>query len=127
MTKPATPRNLKAKGARFWTQTVADYELTAGELLILEDACREVDVITRLEDAMAKGDLTVQGSMGQPVANPLLGELRQHRALLARLLKQLDLPQEDEDATSGAGDRSTSAREAARARWQRQPPAARGA
>ncbi|RTL03903.1 MAG: hypothetical protein EKK62_17355 [Acidimicrobiia bacterium] len=121
---PESPTDLGEKAARFWSDTVATYELSASELLILEDACREVDVVDKLEAEMRTNDLLVEGSMGQPVANPLLGELRQHRALMARLLKQLDLSADDEEP---AKSRSTSARSAAQARWQRTPPAARGA
>jgi hypothetical protein len=51
--------------------------------------------------------------MGQPVAAPLVTEIRQHRATLARLLGTLKLP--DESSTQEA--RSSAARKAAQARW----------
>lgn len=42
--------------------------------------------INRLQDELDAGDLVVSGSKGQQVPNRLLGELRAHRWLLARLL-----------------------------------------
>jgi hypothetical protein len=42
--------------------------------------------IGRLEKELDEGDLVVFGSKGQPMPNRLLGELRAHRWLLARLL-----------------------------------------
>ena len=47
---------------------------------------RTLAEIGALEKALDAGDLVVTGSMGQPVANRLLGELRAHRVLLLRLL-----------------------------------------
>jgi hypothetical protein len=42
--------------------------------------------IERLQQELDAGDLVVLGSKGQPTPNKLLGELRSHRWLLARLL-----------------------------------------
>jgi hypothetical protein len=50
-----------------------------------------VDEIAQLEAALP-ARLTVKGSRGQPVAHPLLGELRMHRVVLRALVKQLSLP-----------------------------------
>ena len=47
---------------------------------------RTLAEISALEKALDDGPLTVEGSMGQPVANRLLAELRAHRVLLLRLL-----------------------------------------
>jgi hypothetical protein len=58
------------------------------------------------------------GSQGQPVINPMVPELRQHRATLASLMRQLKLP-EDGDEEKAAGDRSSAARAAAQSRWAR--------
>ena len=113
------PANLESRGLKFWQDATGVYEFRADELLILEDACRELDVIDRLEEELRTADLLVKGSMGQDVANPLLGEVRQHRALYARLVKQLALPDGEAEADQGAGDRSSKARSAANARWRR--------
>ncbi|MDN5918300.1 MAG: hypothetical protein L0I76_24920, partial [Pseudonocardia sp.] len=86
------PAHLDARGRGFWRAVTTDYELRPDELRVLEDACRELDLIERLDAEQRDTALTVPGSHGQPVAAPLLGELRAHRALLARLLNQLRLP-----------------------------------
>jgi hypothetical protein len=117
MAKITAPTKLGAKARRLWNEITDNYELRADELRILEDACREVDLIERLEAAVADGDLIVDGSMKQPVANPLVQELRQHRQTLRSLLASVNLP--DDDADAPASSRSTSAREAAAARWRR--------
>lgn len=49
-------------------------------------ADRVLAEITRLQAELDAGELVVLGSRGQPQPNKLLGELRAHRWLLARLL-----------------------------------------
>lgn len=117
MAKPATPTRLGTKARTLWTSITTTYDLRADELRILEDACREVDLIERLEKEMGKQPLTVKGSMGQTVAHPLVQEIRQHRGTVKSLLGALDLPEDDGD--SKPASRSTSARAAAEARWRR--------
>jgi len=111
--KPAAPRGLDAGGRALWRDITATYDLRADELRVLEAACREADLIAQLQDAMPGEDLIVTGSQGQPVINPLVPELRQHRTTQAALLRQLKLP----DESNSAEARSTQAREAANARW----------
>lgn len=114
MEKTKAPTGLTTKSRRLWTDITSKYELRADELRLLEDACREADIVERLEKALAGDDLMVEGSQGQPVASPLLQEVRQHRSVLARLLTGLKLPEEEAARTEG---RSESARHAAMARW----------
>lgn len=108
------PKGLQVKGKRLWRDITSGYELRADELRILEDACREVDLIERLEAELSTAPLVVNGSMGQPVAQPLVQEIRQHRGVLARLLTSLKLP---DDEAAGGSDRASAARAAAIARW----------
>lgn len=98
-----------------WTATADAYELSAHEKLILKGACTALDNIAKLEDELDGAALMSKGSMGQDVANPLLGELRQTQAAFDRAMKQLALP--DADGSSAESPRSTSARAAAEARW----------
>lgn len=86
-------------------------------LRILFDACREVDLVEEMEAGRVGEALVVKGSMGQPVAAPLVSELRQHRATLAALLGKLGLAEEVADERPKSSRRSESARAAARARW----------
>jgi hypothetical protein len=114
------PTKLCKSGRDMWKAVTEKYELRADELRILEDACREADLIDGLEAGMRKsiadGALMVKGSMGQVVINPLISELRQHRATLATLLRGLKLP----DEGAGTGADGAQQRQAANARWGKQ-------
>ena len=110
------PEGLGPKALEVWIEIAGGYDLRVDERRVLEDACREIDLIERLEEELKDADLIVTGSMGQPVASPLVQELRQHRGVLARLLGWLKLPDEEEPAK---GNTSASARQAAMVRWGR--------
>lgn len=124
-TKSEAPENLGTEAQRLWDDVTGVYSLRPDERRLLEDACREIDLIETLRLSLPKDRrrLLVRGSMGQQVAHPILGELRQHRATLASLLKQLKLADLGEAAADGgkpaASDTSTSARRAAIAKWGR--------
>ncbi len=115
-TKPKAPSGLDKPGAALWRDVLAKYELRVDEQRILEDACRERDLIARLEAGLAGAPLIVKGSQGQDVINPLVSELRQHRSTFASLMRQLKLPDDGEGADSG-GALSARNRAAAQARW----------
>jgi len=105
-------------GKRLWKDVVAGYTLREDELRVLEDACREVDLVDRMEVEVAKGPVLVPGSRGQDTAHPLIAEVRAHRLVLARLLRQLQLPDDPAVAGRKTAERSTSARKAALQRWR---------
>ena len=115
---PRKPVNLGAAGAKLWEKITAGYELRPDQYSILEDACRETDIIARLEADLEDAPLMVKGSMGQAVPNPSLTEIRQHRNSKRALLKDLQL---EVKGASGSRDSvvSMQARKAARARWDR--------
>jgi hypothetical protein len=117
MTKPTAPAQLGAKAAKLWRGLVNAYELRPDELRILEDACREIDLVERMEVELADAELVVPGSTRQPTAHPLVEEVRLHRALTARLLNALRLP--DDAADRAPLHRSVRARDAANQRWRR--------
>lgn len=100
-----------------WDGITGTYTLRPDELRILEDACREVDLIERLEAALVGAELIVRGSQGQPVANPLVAEIRQHRQTSKALLGSLKLP--DDDAARAPGDASAAGRALVATRWRR--------
>lgn len=118
MTVIEEPADLGPQGGALWREIGGTFVLRVDELRVLEDACREVDLIERLEDALRGAPLVVTGSQGQPVANPLVQELRQHRSLVARLLAGLKLPDEEGGELRAAQDRSAKARSAALVRWR---------
>ena len=110
-----TPTGLGKHGKALWRSIAGSYDLRPDELRILEDVCKQADMIAKVEEELAAQDLTVKGSMGQPTPNGHIAELRQMRAGLARSLGSLKLPDEGgkKDDTSG------SALKAAAARWSR--------
>jgi hypothetical protein len=94
----------------------ADYSLREDEAMVLAEACQEVDLIDKLAAKFKGAQMVLKGAYGQPVANPLIAELRQHRTTLASLLRQLKLP--DAPGTRREPlDTTARARKAANARW----------
>lgn len=123
--KPTKPADLSKAGAKLWREivTTGAYDLRPDELRILEDACREADLIDEMEAARRDLPYMVKGSQGQDVINPIISELRQHRATLTSMLAKLKLP-DDAEADAGERDhdpRATNARNAANARWAKRP------
>lgn len=81
-----------------------------GRESVLEGQAERVLVeIARLEAELDSGSLLVEGSKGQPMPNRLLGELRAHRWLLARLLA---------DGPAPAGPPVADAVDQLRAEWE---------
>lgn len=117
-TMPPAPKGLALEGRRVWRDTLKEFELGPAELRILEDACREVDLIEEIEAELDGADLVVHGSQGQPVANPLIQEIRLHRGVLRQLLAALRLPNDDQESRDGITS-SERARRAAVARWRK--------
>lgn len=97
---PGAPPALQKAGTDLWEATAKVYDLSGHELALLAQACRTLDVCEGLWRAVKKQGYSVQGSMGQTVANPLLQELRQQRSLFASLVRALDLPDVEAEASS---------------------------
>ena len=114
---PRRPTNLGKRGKALWDSIVPAYELRPDEVCTLEDACREADLIERLNAELANAELTTRGSMGQEVASPFVSEIRQHRTVLAGLLGKLKLPDTPAGAARKAAVTSEQRSKAARARW----------
>lgn len=112
------PERLGRAGTFLWSQTTENYVLRADELLLLEQACREADLIDELYEDLRLATTTVSGSQGQEVAHPLLSEIRGHRTLFGQLMGRLDLPDLDE---SGHGLRAVpnQQRDAVNSRWSK--------
>lgn len=96
--QPSTPApdGLADRGAAFWRDVTADYDLTDAELHLLHEACRTLDDLDRLAAMVAEHGVTVKGSAGQPVANPAMTEARGQRLALHRLVAALALPDPDD-------------------------------
>ncbi len=129
MSVPKPPKGLRDAGRKLWRSILADlatagtdedgrgWELDARELVVLEHAAKQADLVADLERALADDGLVVPGSQGQPRLNAAATELRQSRIALAKLLGELALPGDDGHAMTGAQRR---AQAAARARYLRQ-------
>ncbi|MFZ1114232.1 MAG: P27 family phage terminase small subunit [Propionibacteriaceae bacterium] len=116
--QPKPPAGLRATGKRLWTSVQADYVLSPAETAVLAEACRTWDELERLEEAVRELDsFVVKGSMEQDRMHPLLGEVRAHRSLLAKLGAELNLPDITQEVGLRAGQRH--AKKAAVARWTR--------
>lgn len=118
------PANLGRSGTDLWLSVVGgEYELDPGQIRLLADACREADLIDRLQAELDAGaPLQVRGSMGQPTASPLISEVRQHRATVKHLLSALRLGEDGKRNRGFHSHRnvasvSEAARKAARQRW----------
>lgn len=114
--KWCAPDGLGDSGVALWVSIADKYDLRSDEARVLADACREADLIDRIESEMSDSPMIVKGSMGQPAINPMVSELRQHRGTLARMLGQLKLP--DEPGEGGSGE-SNQQRAAVNTRWSR--------
>jgi hypothetical protein len=117
LASPTPPKKLGDHGKELWESIIPAYELRPDELRILIDACREADLIGRLEDELIDAPLMVKGSMGQLVASPLVSEVRQHRAVLAGLLAKIKIPDTPSGVQRKAAKTSADRSKAARARW----------
>jgi hypothetical protein len=91
------------------------FELSDVELQLLIECCRLLDECEGLIRVLERDGETIQGSTGQTRMHPALGELRQHRLALGRLLAQLSLP--DEDGEMLPTPVQARARRAAASRW----------
>ncbi len=111
------PDGLQPQGTALWDEISEAYELRLDEQRILEHACRTVDDLERLQQALANNEVIVPGSTGQPRTSPLIAEIRGHRQLLSRLVQQLDLP--DPEAPTQRSALSQRKAAAANARWDR--------
>lgn len=116
--RPDPPDCLGDAGRALWRQIIGGledgWEFDARELAILAEAARCADEMEPLRAAVESEPVT-RGSKGQIVANPCQQEVRQLRAVQARLLGALELR---DPAKADAGSiTSRRARKAARARW----------
>ncbi|ALI28382.1 hypothetical protein XA26_45820 [Mycolicibacterium fortuitum] len=96
---PRAPAGLGRRGKALWTELHTEFDF-AGEphrRVLVEDACREADLIDRLQRAVTSHDLRVRGSQAQPVIAPEVSELRLHRKALADILRALALPDAEDD------------------------------
>lgn len=99
--RPTAPPGLEKRGRRFWRAAVDEIDFDIDGLELLVDTCRTLDTIERLRAIVdAEGEMT-KGSMGQPVAHPLLAELRHQRKQAADFLSKLGIDSADGQPIDG--------------------------
>lgn len=116
MSRPEPPAGLGEAGASLWVDTVAVYDLTDQELRVLRQACATLDVVAALEEQVASDGVMVDGSKGQPVLHPAVGEARQQRLAFGRLISSLALP--DSEGETIRTPEQVRASTASLARWR---------
>lgn len=108
---------LGKRGAWLWDQVTGTYSLRPDDTMLLEDACHTLDLIDKIEAQLVGAELLLVGAYDQPIANPLIDQVKAHRSVMARLLGQLKLP--NVAGVQAELDRTDRARNAANARWGR--------
>ena len=83
---------LRARGAAFWVSTCTDYELSAAELELLAEVCRQLDLIDDLRAAVERDGVTVRLANGMTRPHGNLAELRQVQLAASRIVAMLALP-----------------------------------
>jgi|SRR5262245_39448730 len=102
---------------------MAGWDLERDEVELLTEICRQLDTVDALALTLAEQGVTAVGSRGQVRVHPLVAAVSGARALLARLVAQLGLP--DQDAATLASPAQTQARRAAASRWRNHVPRGR--
>lgn len=100
-------------GRRLWRDVTGGFELRPDELVALEQACRSVDELVRLEAALASAPTLTVGSAGQTVVHPLFAAVAAHRKVVGHLLDAVGLAVVDQPVLTP----SQTGRALARARW----------
>lgn len=103
------PRDLRVSGKAVWRSIIGSYVLDPAEVVLLHQLCRAVDILDRIAADLAEMGVTVSGSTGQPVANPLLNAQLEQVKIVDRLQQALALPLAGENA----GVRRSASRKAA--------------
>lgn len=94
------PRGLKAAGRRLWKATTNSFVLAEHELALLLQACRTADALDALQAHIESDGVLDESAQGRR-AHPALVEIRQQRAVFARLIAQLGIPVGEESDDEG--------------------------
>jgi hypothetical protein len=73
-------------------RSLSRYQLDAGEVALLRQACSTLAELEQIEDELADAPMTVLGSKGQLTAHPLLAIADNKRKTLEMLIRALALP-----------------------------------
>ena len=113
---PRAPAGLAEQGRKLWRDVLGHYLLTPGEREVLTTLCFAVDQLARLNAELVSAPLTVKGSRGQQVPNPLFHEVRMHNKSVESLQRALCLP---EPGAKRGEWRNPNTKAAVNERWRR--------
>ena len=113
------PRNLGEAGAGLWRHLVEDYTWRYDELIMVERACRLVDVVRRRETEIAElNTLEATDHRGAAIENPVASGLARDLNALRLIMASLGVAGSTTTSTrTSSSARSTAARSAANKRW----------
>jgi P27 family predicted phage terminase small subunit len=87
---PAPPEHLSAEMQHWWRTIVADFDLEAHHLKLLESAADAWDRLVTARAELLRDGITVEGGKGRK-QHPAVAIERDSRAAFARLIRELDL------------------------------------
>jgi hypothetical protein len=90
------PNGLNDDGKALWCSVTREFDFNSAELALLQQLCQTVDEIVAMKREMSDMGVVVAGSKGQPVVNPILRVLSEHRKLADQLTAALALPVDGE-------------------------------
>lgn len=113
------PPGLGTRGLRLWREVTDANEFRPDELVLLEEGCRLLDELAVMSARIVEDGPVTEGSRKQPRAHPLLSEVRAHRSTVARIFRQLGIPDPDDGELAPPVALSERKRRAAESRWRR--------
>ncbi len=87
---PYAPRGLSEESKGFWRAVVAEYNLEAHHLSILERACEQLDRLRQAQAAIEEHGVLIEGRFGLK-QNPAIAMARDATTLHLRSLRELGL------------------------------------
>lgn len=91
-TSPSAPEGLNSRATALWKNLHEMYSFDPHEDILVEQLCRAVMMADDLRSRQAEEDFIGEGAMGQPVAAPLVTEMRQWDSNIKGLITALKLP-----------------------------------
>ncbi len=91
MSNNATHNLLKGAGLALWQELDETYGFGPHERQLAAELCQTITLIEQMAKRIDVEGMTVEGQRGDRV-NPLLAEIRQQRAVAARLTAALGIP-----------------------------------